>query len=57
MTPLIEACKNDHFPIAKYLVENNAGPNEANESAFEALIAAAECNSIEIIKLLLENGK
>src|SRR5262249_49761230 len=57
--PLVNAARNGHIELVRFLLERGANPNEP-EPGFAphggALLAAVSGKHLEIVKLLLEHG-
>uniref|UniRef100_A0A665VDB8 Euchromatic histone-lysine N-methyltransferase 2 n=1 Tax=Echeneis naucrates TaxID=173247 RepID=A0A665VDB8_ECHNA len=52
-TPLLEAIINNHFEVARYLVQNGA----CEDDGYTGLHHAAKLGSLEIVSMLLETGQ
>lgn len=56
-TPLMYASRFGHFPVANYLIKNNADVNMGSKySGQTALYMAVNGGNCDIVKLLVENG-
>jgi ankyrin repeat protein len=56
-TPLACACRGTKYDVVKYLLEQGADPNAANDRVRNTpLVEAALCHQGPIVKLLLEHG-
>jgi len=56
-TSLIAACSNNFYEIAEYLLKKTrVSPDYTDKLGRSALMIAAECGYVDIVKLLLKNG-
>uniref|UniRef100_A0A665VCH8 Euchromatic histone-lysine N-methyltransferase 2 n=2 Tax=Echeneis naucrates TaxID=173247 RepID=A0A665VCH8_ECHNA len=56
-TPLLEAIINNHFEVARYLVQNGACVYHVEDDGYTGLHHAAKLGSLEIVSMLLETGQ
>ncbi|CAI7670225.1 unnamed protein product [Penicillium pancosmium] len=55
-TPLMQACRNGHIHVAKFLINHGADVSAHNSLGYTALYMAAEIGSLKLVQLLLGNG-
>lgn len=53
---LILASKNNHYDIAKYLLDSKINVNMIDNNKFSAMMYACQNNNLELVKLLFERG-
>ena len=56
LTPLITACRRNHYDIAKLLLDHpSLDPNVQNEDGYTVFHIACSNNNLPIVKLLLDH--
>lgn len=55
-TPLLSAAEKGHYPVVKWLLQNRANVNLANENMYTPLMSAVQRTHTDVVHLLIQYG-